>query len=71
MNILIGDRFGERFPSFVKGGSGKYMDTYKIVGFEDEAYGRFAKAIRERNGDMVGISIELLTNGVFYDKLNQ
>lgn len=69
MNILIGDRLGEKFPSFVRGGKGKYLDTYKVVGFEDKTYGRFAKTIRERNGDEVGIDIELLKDDVFYEKL--
>lgn len=67
--IKIGDRLGEKFPSFVKGGEGKYLDTYKVVGFEDKTYGRFVKTIRERNGDEVGIDLELLQDGVFYVKV--
>lgn len=65
MNILIGDRLGHKFPSFVRGGRGKYMDTYKVVGFEDG----FVRTINERNGCEVGIDIELLKNDVFYEKL--
>lgn len=69
MNILIGDRLGQKFPSFVRGGKGKYMETYKVVGFFDKTFGRFVRTINERNGDEVGIDLELLKDDVFYEKL--
>ena len=66
--IKIGDKFKEEMTPF----PGKFFDwEYEVVGFTSEPYGEFANCKRKHpNGktEPVGISVELLQDGVFYVK---
>ena len=67
--VAIGDRYKEYIVPF----PGKFFGwEYVVVGFSSEPYADFADCERiDSNGkrEKVGISLELLEEGVFYKKV--
>ncbi len=66
--VNVGDKYKEKLPSWVKSKTGFFSWVYQVVAIEDE----FAYCIRIcRDGKLenLRISIELLTDGIFYKKI--
>lgn len=69
--IKIGDRYKEYMVPF----PGEFFSwEYEVVGFRTESYGDFAQCERifsdgKREREKVGISIDLLTEEIFFKKV--